>query len=115
MKALKASNSIHPRVITVDKNPVYKALIPELKIKQKLKSKVFLRQVKYLNNIIEQDHRFIKKKVKYILGFKSFKTAKKTLVDIEAMHMIKKGQFKNSIKSALFEVQFINNILNPSP
>lgn len=77
MKALKALNSIHPRVITVDKNPVYKALISELKIKQKLNSKVILRQVKYINNIIEQDHRFIKKKVKYILGFKSFKTAKK--------------------------------------
>ena len=115
MKALKVSNSIHPRVITVDKNPVYMALIPELKIKQKLNSIVILRQVKYLNNIIEQDHRFIKKKVKYMLGFKSFKTAKKTLAGIEAMHMIKKGQIKNSIKSVLFEVQFINNILKPSP
>ena len=107
MKVLKASNSIHSRVITVNKNPVYMALIPELKIKQKAS----LRQVKYLNNIIEQDHRFIKKKVKYLLGFKSFKTAKKTLAGIEAMHMIKKGQIKNFIKSVLFEVQFITNIL----
>lgn len=50
----------------------------------------------------------------YPAVYKSFKTAKKTLAGIEAMHMIKKGQIKNSIKSVLFEVQFINNILKPS-
>ncbi|MDO4536511.1 MAG: IS6 family transposase [Clostridium perfringens] len=108
-KALKVSNSSCLKVITVDKNPPYKAAIPEMKLEKKLKQKTILRQIKYLNNIIEQDHRFIKKKVRYT---KSFKTAKRTLAGIEAMHMIKKGQVKNSIKSVLFEMQFINKLLS---
>ncbi len=54
--------------------------------------KVKLRQIKYLNNIVEQDHRFIKKKVRSILGFKSFDTANKTITGIEVMNMLRKGQ-----------------------
>ncbi|EOO61575.1 hypothetical protein IKE_05893 [Bacillus cereus VD196] len=49
-----------------------------------------IRQIKYLNNIIEQDHRFIKKRTRSMLGFKSFRTATSILAGIEAMHMIKK-------------------------
>ena len=108
---MRSLNSTTPRIITIDKNLAYTATIPDLKNEKKLKSKVKLRQTKYLNNIIEQDHRFIKNKFKSMLGFKSLKTAKKTLSGIEAMHIIKKGQIKNFIKSVLFEVQFINNIL----
>jgi hypothetical protein len=52
------------------------------------------RRVKYLNNVIEQDHRFIKKKVRASQCFKSFHTAERTLEGIEAMHMIRKGQVK---------------------
>jgi IS6 family transposase len=51
-----------------------------------------MRQVKYLNNIIEQDHRFIKKRINPMLGFKSLETAKKTIQGIERMHMIKRGR-----------------------
>ncbi|KUH42248.1 transposase-like protein [Bacillus sp. RC145] len=51
-----------------------------------------IRQVKYLNNIVEQDHRFIKKRVRSMLGLKSFRTATSILSGIEAMHMVKKGQ-----------------------
>lgn len=50
-----------------------------------------IRQTKYLNNIVEQDHRFIKQITKQMLGFKTFQTADQTLKGIEAMHMIKKG------------------------
>jgi transposase-like protein len=53
---------------------------------------LLLKQHKYLNNIIEQDHRFIKKIIKPMLRFKSFKTAEKTIAEIEVMHMIRKGQ-----------------------
>jgi transposase-like protein len=53
-----------------------------------------LRRVKYLNNVIEQDHRFIKKKVRASQCFKSFHTAKRTLEGIEAINMIRKGQVK---------------------
>ena len=51
-----------------------------------------LRQSKYLNNLIEQDHRFIKRLVKPGLGFFSFETAWRTLQGYEVMHMIRKGQ-----------------------
>jgi transposase, IS6 family len=51
-----------------------------------------IRQIKYLDNIIEQDHRAIKRMVNPMLGFQSFQSANKTLKGIEAMNMIKKGQ-----------------------
>ena len=57
-------------------------------------------QVKYLNNIIEQDHRFIKKLTRQMKGFKSFKSASATLDGIEVAHMIRKQQFGNSGQSA---------------
>jgi len=49
-------------------------------------------QVKYLNNLIEQDHRFIKKITKPMMGFNAFHSAEATLDGIEAAHMIKNGQ-----------------------
>ncbi len=48
--------------------------------------------MKYLNNVIEQDHRFIKKLTRPMLGFKSFDAAQATLAGIETPHMIRKGQ-----------------------
>jgi putative transposase len=57
-------------------------------------------QVKYLNNIIEQDHRFIKKLTKQMKGFKSFNSASATLEGIEVAHMIHKRQFKATGQSA---------------
>ncbi len=66
------------------------------------------RQMKYLNNIVEQDHRFIKKRVQYMLGFQSFHTVTKALVRIEAMHMIRKGQIFHGGKSVQKQIQLIN-------
>jgi len=57
-------------------------------------------QVKYLNNIIEQDHRFIKKLTKQMKGFKTFISASSTLDGIEVAHMIRKNQFGFSAKTA---------------
>jgi putative transposase len=51
-----------------------------------------MRQNKYLNNLIEQDHRFIKKRTKPMLGFKSFRSAKITISGIENIRIIQKGQ-----------------------
>ena len=51
-----------------------------------------VRQVKYLNNIVEQDHRAIKRVTRPMLNFKSFRAARNVLVGIELMHMIRKGQ-----------------------
>ena len=53
---------------------------------------IIIRQVKYLNNVVEQDHRAIKRVTRPMLGFKSFKAAQYTLAGIELMHMVKKGQ-----------------------
>ena len=91
-KALTAPHTVTPRVITVDKNAAYPKALSELKAAGTLPSPSELRQVKYLNNLIEQDHRFIKRLVKPGLGFFSFETAWRTLQGYEAMHMIRKGQ-----------------------
>jgi putative transposase len=55
-----------------------------------------IRQIKYLNNIVEQDHRFIKKRIKPMLGFKSFTFAKITISGIENICMIQKKQIVGS-------------------
>jgi transposase-like protein len=91
-KALAFSHVSTPRVITVDKNPAYPVAIEELKEEKKMPEGIQIRQVKYINNIVEQDHRFIKRRVRSMLGFKSFKTAISILSGVEAMHMLKKGQ-----------------------
>ncbi|MDQ6815005.1 MAG: transposase, partial [Bacteroidota bacterium] len=54
--------------------------------------RVRIRQIKYLNNMVEQDHRFIKRQVQNMLGFKSFESASRTLTGIEIVRIIKKGQ-----------------------
>ncbi|WP_378954258.1 IS6 family transposase [Pelosinus sp. sgz500959] len=110
-KALKAKHSQQPRVITTDKYAATEIAIYEMIYSGILSVSTSLRKVKYLNNIIEQDHRFIKRKVKPMLGFGSFKTAEKTICGIEIMHMIRKGQIVE-IQSALSEVQFINKIMS---
>ena len=82
------------RVINVDKNAAYPKAIAQLKAAGILPDSVELRQVKYLNNLIEQDHRFIKRLVKPGLGFFSFETAWRTLQGYEVTHMIRKGQMQ---------------------
>jgi len=110
-KALKAVHNQEPRVINVDKNAAYPKAIDELKEKEELSAAVKLRQNKYLNNWIEQDHRFIKWLVKPGRGFKSFNTARRTLKGYETMHMLKKGQVKNVKKGAVRErIKFIAEI-----
>jgi transposase, IS6 family len=82
-----------PRVITVDKNAAYSVAIEALKADEMIeKDETELRQSKYLNNLVEQDHRHIKRIVKPMMGFKMFNTARRTLSGIEAMNMIRKGQ-----------------------
>ena len=81
-----------PRVINVDKNAASPKAIAELKASGVLPASVELRHVKYLNNLIEQDHRFIKRLTKPGMGFFSFETAWRTLQGFEVMNMIRKGQ-----------------------
>lgn len=83
-----------PRVITVDKNAAYPKAIAHLKAAGILPASVELRQVKYLNNLIEQDHRFIKRLTEPGMGFFSFETAWRTLQGYEMMNMMRKGQVR---------------------
>ena len=91
-KTLNASHTQNPRVINVDKNVAYPPAIEDLKASEQLPATTELRQVKYLNNLVEQDHRFIKRLTKPGMGFSSFNTARRTLRGFEAMNMIRKGQ-----------------------
>lgn len=88
-----------PRVINVDKNPAYPAAIRELKRAGKLPQRVRLRQCKFLNNVIEQDHRVSKKRTWLAKGYKTFPSARRTLEGIETMHMIRKGRVRRVAKN----------------
>ena len=110
-KTLKAIHTSTPRVITVDKNPAYPKAIKELKATKKLPEEVKLRQIKYLNNIVEQDHRGIKRLVKPTMGFGSFNTARRTIRGYEIINMMRKGQVLAVHKGAVKErVLFLNRI-----
>ena len=87
-KAMKASGV--PEKVTMDKSGANKAAMDE--INGSRETPVIVRQVKYLNNIVEQDHRAIKRVTKPMLNFKSFRAARNILAGIELMHMIRKGQ-----------------------
>ncbi len=111
-KALGAPHTVSPRVINVDKNAAYPKAVDRLKTnQQQLPQECELRQVKYLNNLIEQDHRFIKGLTKPGAGFFSFETAQCTLAGYETMNMIRKGQMKGAGKGDfLAQVKLINNL-----
>jgi putative transposase len=76
--------------VTMDKSGANKAAIVE--INDGTDICIVVRQVKYLNNVVAQDHRAVKRITKPMLGFKSFNSAKSILAGIELMHMIRKGQ-----------------------
>jgi transposase, IS6 family len=83
-----------PRVINVGKNPAFPPAVAALKAEGVLPRRVRLRQCEYLNNIIEQDHRTVKKRTWLAKGYGSFPTAWRTLQGIEAVHMIRKGRVR---------------------
>ena len=93
-KVLGARQRQAPRVITVDQNAAYIGAIRDLKAEGLLPENCERRPVKYLNNIVEQDHRFIKRRIKPGLGFSAYATAWRTIQGYEVMHMITKGQIK---------------------
>ncbi|MGE6553325.1 IS6 family transposase [Bacillus mycoides] len=109
-KALASCHVTKPRVITVDGDKAYPVAIRELKNEKSIPHGMPLRVKKYLNNIIEQDHRFIKKRIRNMLGFKSLRTATKMIAGIEAMYMVKKGQTLPGEKSVQKQIYLIHAI-----
>ncbi|MED0906612.1 DDE-type integrase/transposase/recombinase, partial [Bacillus nitratireducens] len=91
-------------------NPSYTIAIEQLKKEKSIPNSMRLRQQKYLNNIVEQDHRFIKKRIRSMLGLKSFDTATSILSGVEAMHMMKKGQLVLLDKSVQNQKEFIHQL-----
>jgi putative transposase len=62
---------------------------------------IIIRQVKYLNNLVEQDHRGVKRVTRPMLGFKAFDAAQRTLAGVELMHMLRKSQLERGTKQDL--------------
>jgi hypothetical protein len=93
-ESLAGSWSSRPRVITVDGNPSYPKVIEELKQERKLGRRCCCRTCPYLNNVVEQDHRGIKRRVNASQGFRSFDGAWRTIQGYEVLHMIRKGQVR---------------------
>ena len=82
-----------PQTITLDGYAASHRAVRELTAAGCLPTETKLRSSKYLNNLIEQDHRSVKQRVAVMLGFKPFRNAAITIAGIELMHRIRKGQF----------------------
>lgn len=81
--------------VTIDKSGTNTAALATLNADKRDDETITLRQSKYLNNLVEQDHRNIKRRIRLILGFKSFRRAQTLLAGIELIHMIRKGQYQH--------------------
>ncbi|MDH6147459.1 transposase-like protein [Paraburkholderia sp. WSM4179] len=100
-----------PKTITLDGYAASHRAVREMKADGLLPEDTNVRSSKYLNNLVEQDHRNIKSRTKVMLGFKRFRTAAITLSGIELVHRIRKGQFslaklglKDTAAPAVWEV-----------
>jgi transposase, IS6 family len=91
-KALGGENHPAPRVINTDKDAAYPPAIVQLKSEAALEENCCHRPVQYLNNVLEQDHRAIKRRVRASQHFRSFGGAWRTIAGYEAIHMIRKRQ-----------------------
>jgi transposase, IS6 family len=100
-----------PRVINTDLVPIYTSAIPAIKKEGTLRHRCRHRPVQYLNNIIEQDHRAIKRRVNAKQGFREFQATRRTIRGYEAIHMLRKGQVRwVSGTDVLRQNQFINEV-----
>ncbi|MDE9455208.1 IS6 family transposase [Xenorhabdus bovienii] len=84
-----------PERVTIDKSGTNTAALATLNADKPEEENITLRQSKYLNNLVEQAHRNIKRRIRQMLGFKSFRRAQTHLAGIELIHMIRKGQYQH--------------------
>ena len=92
-------NNGKPRLINIDKSGANTQAIRIVNQYSLTFKKIRIRRVKYLNNIVEQDHRTIKRRIAITTGFKEFESAKRTLAGIEIINIIRKDQLTNPKKS----------------
>jgi len=92
-------NNGKPRIINIDKSGANTTAIRTVNRKALSTKKIKIRRVKYLNNIVEQDHRTIKRRIGITTGFKEFESAQRTLARIEIINIIRKDQIEKSRSS----------------
>jgi transposase, IS6 family len=111
--ALSDQSHPQPRVINTDLAPIYGSAIADLREEGTLRSRCRHRPVQYLNNIIEQDHRAIKRRVNAKQGFREFQAAGRTIQGYEAMNMIRKGQVRwRSGHDVQRQNRFVNEVFD---
>jgi putative transposase len=94
-----------PEAVTIDKSGANTAALATLSASKPDEETITVRQSKYLNNLVEQDHRNIKRRTRPMLGFKSFRSAQTILAGIELIHMIRKGQRRHPAGDGLSPVE----------
>jgi transposase-like protein len=110
-KMMRADHRRLPFSISVDKNAACPEAFSTSQAERVVPKDCKLRRVKYLNNVIEQDHRFIKKKVRASQCFKRFQTAERTIEGIEAVNMMRKGQVKRLVgNDAVGQAKFVASL-----
>ena len=109
-KVLSNKHVKAPYFVNVDKNPAFVPAHAELQKSSDFKKTTKLRQVKYLNNGIENDHKSTKFKSRYRQWYQSFDTAKNTIDAIETMRMIQKGQLRYAGKDVCVQNKLINKM-----
>lgn len=94
-KVLGNAHTVNPRVINVDKSPTFPPALSELQEENEMPDDTKLRAIKYLNNSMENDHKFTKSKSRYRQWYQSFSTASNALDGMETTRMIQKGQLRH--------------------
>src|ERR1700730_17692512 len=111
--ALSDPSHPQPRVINTDHARLYGSAIAGVKEEGTLYWHCRYRPVQYLNNILEQDHRAIKRRVNAKQGFREFQAARRTIQGYEAIHMIRKGQVRwVSRRDVRRQIQFIHKMFS---
>ncbi|MEM8677622.1 MAG: IS6 family transposase [Cyanobacteria bacterium P01_G01_bin.67] len=110
-KALKGFDSVNPRVINTDKDKAYPKALEDLTESGSWPKSTKHRAVKYLNNLIEQDHRYITRRVIASQYFREFWSAYRTISGYEGMNMIRKGQIQNVERSDILgQLNYLNSL-----
>jgi len=109
--ALLRTGRVRPRVINVDGHPAYATAVSELKQSGEVGRRCRCLPSQYMNNVLEQGHRFIKKRIAASLWFRSVSGALNTIAGYESMHMIRKGQIRWLPKGDVVgQIRFIHQV-----
>jgi transposase-like protein len=112
-RMMRADHRRLPFSISVDKHASYPDAFTASQEEKVLPFDCRLRRTKYLTNIVEQDHRFVRKRWRAMQCFRSFHTAERTLEGVEALHMMRKGQVKRlDGKDAQGQAKFVADLFS---